>query len=129
VILNQLSGGKRMPMELSSSLNIRSRDLALRLYKLYKQGLVIYELKNGNAELLLTENGFLKVKSDTQIKTSQAGAVPPAQQTEQKEGQVEDAEKLAAKLKKPGKGIAIPLVIIVVVIVVVALVYTNTITI
>lgn len=62
-ILTQLSGGKRLPIELSKSLNIRDRDLALRLYKLYKQNLIIYDVKNGGVELLLTEGGFLKMKN------------------------------------------------------------------
>lgn len=62
-ILNQLSGGKRLPVELQNTLNIRPRDLAMRLYKLNKQNLIIYELKNGGVELLLTEQGFLRSKS------------------------------------------------------------------
>ena len=61
-ILAQLSGGKRLPVELQNTLNIRPRDLAMRLYKLDKQGLMIYELKNGGVELLLTEQGFLMAK-------------------------------------------------------------------
>ena len=64
-ILQQMSGGKRLPMELGSSLNIRSKDLAMRLYKLYKQNYIIYDLKNGSVELLLTEGGFLKIKNMT----------------------------------------------------------------
>lgn len=62
-ILQQMSGGKRLPMELGNSLNIRSKDLAFRLYKLYKQNYIIYDLKNGGVELLLTEGGFLKIKN------------------------------------------------------------------
>ncbi len=66
-ILTQLSGGKRIPSELQASLNIISRDLAFRLYKLYKQNFVNYELKNGNVELLLTEQGFLKAKANANM--------------------------------------------------------------
>lgn len=62
-VLKQLSGGKREPKELSASMNIRPRDLAIRMYKLNKNGLVVYELKNGIVEVMLTEAGFLKVKS------------------------------------------------------------------
>ncbi len=62
-ILTQLSGGKRVPIELQNTLNLRPKDLALRLYKLSKQGFIIYELKSGTVELLLTETGFLKVGS------------------------------------------------------------------
>jgi hypothetical protein len=59
-ILQQLSGGKRTPKDLQSTLNIRSKDLAFRIYKETKQGFVTYEIKNGNVEIMLTEKGFLK---------------------------------------------------------------------
>ncbi len=68
-VLKQLAGGKRLPLELAASLNIGASVLALRIYKLYKQGYVIYELKNGGAEIMLTESGFLKIK---EIQPSQA---------------------------------------------------------
>ncbi|MDE1869757.1 MAG: hypothetical protein KGH71_02105 [Candidatus Micrarchaeota archaeon] len=61
-ILVQMSGGKRLPFELANTLNLRGKDLAFRIYKLYKQNFLIYDLKNGGVELLLTEGGFLKVK-------------------------------------------------------------------
>ncbi len=61
-ILAQMSGGKRHPMELQNTLNIRAKDMALRLYKLFKQNFVSYELKSGSVELMLTEQGFLKAK-------------------------------------------------------------------
>jgi len=62
-VLKQLSGGKRMPIDMQNTLNIRPKDLALRIYKLYKQGFVIYELKSGGSEIMLTESGFLKAKA------------------------------------------------------------------
>ena len=62
-ILSQLSGGKRLPIELQNTLGIRSKDLAMRLYKLFKQGYMSYEIKNGNVEILLTEKGFLSTKA------------------------------------------------------------------
>lgn len=71
-VLVQLSGGKRLPLELQSSLNLRPKDLALRLYKLSKQSYIGYELRNGNVELMLTEQGFLKAKS------AKAQAVAPS---------------------------------------------------
>ncbi|MGC8479693.1 MAG: hypothetical protein ACP5M9_03430 [Candidatus Micrarchaeia archaeon] len=64
-VLSQLSGGKRLPNELQSTLNIRPKDLAFRIFKLNKQGFLTYEIKNGSIELMLTEKGFLKVKADT----------------------------------------------------------------
>ena len=57
-ILRQMSGGKRFPVELQNGLNIRPMDLAFRLYKLFKQNFLSYELKNGNVEIMLTEQGF-----------------------------------------------------------------------
>ena len=72
-ILRQMSGGKRFPAELQSTLNIRSKDLAFRIYKLFKQNLVGYELKNGNVELMLTEQGFLKTKP---VQTLQVPPIP-----------------------------------------------------
>lgn len=66
-ILQHLSGGKRLPSELQSTLNIRPKDLALRIYKESKQGFVTYEIKNGTVEIMLTEKGFLKAKGDQAI--------------------------------------------------------------
>jgi DNA-binding MarR family transcriptional regulator len=62
-ILMQLSGGKRIPIDLQNSLNLRPRDLALRLSKLSKQGFLSYNLKSGGADISLTEAGFLKAKT------------------------------------------------------------------
>lgn len=76
-VLAQLSNGKRIPVELQNTLNIRPKDLALRLYKLSKQGYMIYELKSGGVDLLLTETGFLKVGTQPVIQKPR----PPPQQT------------------------------------------------
>ena len=61
-LLAQMSGGRRLLTDLQSTLGIRAKDLAIRLYKLYRQNLIIYELRNGSIELLLTEQGFLQAK-------------------------------------------------------------------
>ncbi len=61
-LLAQMSGGKRLLIDLQNSLGIRAKDLAFRLYKLYRQNFIIYELRNGSIELLLTEQGFLQAK-------------------------------------------------------------------
>lgn len=79
-ILTQLSGGKRIPVELQNTLNLRPRDLAMRLYKLNKQSLLIYELKNGGVELLLTEQGFLRAKGGTQLHPASVAVAKPAEQ-------------------------------------------------
>lgn len=77
-ILFQISGGKRMPVELQNTLNIRPKDLALRLYKLYKQGSLTYELKSGGAAVMLTESGYLKAKGP-QAKNAQDQQPQPKQ--------------------------------------------------
>ncbi|MEM3781430.1 MAG: hypothetical protein QXT43_00505 [Candidatus Micrarchaeaceae archaeon] len=73
-ILQQLAGGKRMPTELQSAISIVPKDLAYRIYKLYKQNMLNYELKNGNVELLLTEQGFLRAKSAKPLQAPAAAA-------------------------------------------------------
>ncbi len=79
VILQHLSGGKRFPSELQTTLNLRPKDLAIRLYKESKQGYITYDIKNGNVELILTEKGFLKAKNDREgmIGGSTMGTMPP----------------------------------------------------
>ena len=62
-VLTQISGGKRIPIDLQNTLNIRPKDLAMRIYKLYKIGLLTYDLKSGGVDLLLTDQGFIKAKS------------------------------------------------------------------
>jgi hypothetical protein len=129
-ILRQMSGGKRMPFELGNTLNVRSRDLALRLYKLYKQGFLIYELKNGNVELLLTENGFLKLKEVPQVvmgttaqieQQPQAAAQPGAQPEATPETQ--QAQK---EVKKGGRGrLIITITILVILLIIAVLLYLK----
>ena len=66
-ILLQISSGKSSPKDIQSSISLNSRDLAMRLYKLSRQNLLTYELKSGQVEILLTEQGFLKASpSQTQ---------------------------------------------------------------
>ncbi len=59
-ILSQISSGKSAPKDIQSSISLNSRDLAMRLYKLSKQNFLTYELKSGQVDILLTEQGFLK---------------------------------------------------------------------
>ncbi len=77
-ILQQLSGGKRSPLDLQNTLNLRPKDLALRLYKLYKQGLAIYELKSGTVAIMLTEKGFLNAKATPAQQPANMPAHSPA---------------------------------------------------
>lgn len=107
-ILWQMSGGKRFPAEMQSTLNLRPKDLALRLYKLGKQNYLGYELKNGKVELMLTEQGFLKAKS---IQAVQAPAMSMQQQgapqktvAEQQMKEREDMSQVIEDIKKSKKG-------------------------
>lgn len=132
-ILNQLSGGKRAPVELGATLNLRPKDLALRLYKLYKQNYLLYELKSGSVELMLTENGFLKASAATnanllpgQQKQQQAigaqGAVAKtaeqpaqAQMNDQDQQMINQIESQQKKRKAGRKAMIAILIVIVIV--------------
>ncbi len=138
-ILEQLSTGKRTPTELVEALNLRNKDVALHIYKLYKQNFIIYELKNGNVDLLLTEGGFLKIK----MNPGESAPMPMAQKSDmQKKKEVVTKEiqenfkllnmkqkeekggvSVQANLKKNGVGIRTIVTIIVIIVVVAALVY------
>jgi hypothetical protein len=108
-ILKQMSGGKRYPLELQNTLNIRPLDLAFRLYKLYKQNLMSYELKNGNVEIMLTEQGFLKSKNPTPMQAPQTAAAQPGQPGApatqgQQPPQAATAQVPPEQIKAPNKG-------------------------
>ncbi len=136
-ILNQLSGGKRMPVELGAALNLRPKDLALRLYKLYKQGYILYELKSGSTDLMLTENGFLKTstatgtpppgqQAGTQPGTAQAGAQAQTQpQTTEQEQQIIENIQSQRKKKVVNRRLAVIVVVILVIVLVYALYYRG----
>lgn len=79
-VLMQVSGGKRLPSDLQNTLNIRPKDLALRVYKLYKQGYLTYELKSGGVTIMLTDAGFLKSKAATPPQQPQPAQPQPSVQ-------------------------------------------------
>ncbi|MDE1874147.1 MAG: hypothetical protein KGI04_03455 [Candidatus Micrarchaeota archaeon] len=131
-ILRQMSGGKRYPTELQSTLNVRSKDLAFRIYKLFKQNFLSYELKNGNVELMLTEQGFLKAKPviqavqvpkpqpKQQMQAMGHQAAPQQAQTaaQQPGNNTQDAEQMVKEIKlhgKPRRGLWIGIVVVIVV--------------
>lgn len=91
-ILKHLSGGKRFPTELQSTLNIRSKDLAFRIYKLFKQNFMSYELKNGKVELMLTEQGFLRTKGTPTVQAPKPMQAQPMQKTPQPQGAQADEQ-------------------------------------
>ncbi len=126
-ILTQLSGGKRIPIELQNTLSLRPRDLALRLYKLSKQGLITYELKSGGVDLLLTESGFLKSKQSASVVAPQQAAQQSQAQTVQ---QAPQAAPNPADMEMPhvGKPSKVPLavgIIILIIAIAAALYYFN----
>lgn len=132
-ILMQLSGGKRGPAEMQGALNIRSKDLALRIYKLTTQGFVNYELKNGNAYVMLTEQGFLRAKSEQKMTPPMQGQAMPMQGTMQPQmamdpqgqpmmGGDPQAQQMAPR-QGGGKGLWIGVAILIVIIVVAAVYY------
>ena len=78
-MLLQLSRGKRTLADLSGAVNIRTRDLAIHLYKLMQQQFLSSTLKNGGVEITLTEKGFLNVRSQpvaAQVQQPAASATP-----------------------------------------------------
>ena len=126
-VLMQLSGGKRMPPELQSSLNIRPKDLALRIYKLNKQGLLGYELRNGNVELMLTEQGFLKAKAaqgkvPVASQAAKQGAPAGAAQAVQNAGQVLGVPKNDRGMRTIGIAVA---AVVIIVVAILALYFTG----
>jgi hypothetical protein len=120
-ILKQMSAGKRFPAELASTTNVRSRDLAFRLYKLFKQNLLSFELKNGNVELMLTEQGFLKAKTPQVVQPQPEPTPQPEMQTpEQVMWGVKGASKPNLALKKPRSVRKIILILVLLIIIVAA---------
>ncbi len=63
-LLDAIASGKRSVAELDESLNVRHKDTAMRLYKLYKQQYLNYDFKNGQVALVLTEKGFTQARSN-----------------------------------------------------------------
>ncbi len=139
-ILAQLSGGKRIPSDLQNTLSIRPKDLAMRIYKLSKQGLLVYELKNGGVEILLTEQGFLKSKGESVQKPSAVTAqlqpalqAPPSPSQAAAPTQLPPSQPQAQEMqfmsnpayahKRAGPKPAIILVVVVAIIALVALLY------
>ncbi len=62
-ILQQLQTGKRSYVDIGNAVNLRPKDLALRLYKLDQQQYAVYEIKNGVLDIMLTEKGLMQAKA------------------------------------------------------------------
>jgi predicted transcriptional regulator len=81
-ILVQIANTGKTLVDLSSGVNVTSKDLAIHLYKLFTQKFLSYELRNGNITLTLTEKGFITVKEgspSSNVQQQQAGATTPSQ--------------------------------------------------
>jgi DNA-binding MarR family transcriptional regulator len=99
-IIAQLSGGKRLPNELATALNLRPKDLAMRLYKLTKQEYVSSLLRNGTVELMLTEKGFLQAKSTAPAQQVQQMQQQNAAQTKATvQGEAKQVQEMAQELQ------------------------------
>ncbi|MEM0148241.1 MAG: hypothetical protein QXY10_01460 [Candidatus Micrarchaeaceae archaeon] len=81
-ILKILVSNKHSIDEISSSMNLMQRDLAMHLYKLIKQGYISAEFRNGILEIILTEKGFMQ---------AQPASVPLASSNTQKEDAASNA--------------------------------------
>ncbi|MCL5679752.1 MAG: hypothetical protein BK997_02360 [Candidatus Micrarchaeum sp. ARMAN-1] len=79
-ILTQLSAGKRNLADLSTAVNINSKDLAMHLYKLGEQQYISVDIRNGSLDMSLTEKGFMQSKAGM---PQQQVPQTPAQGTQQ----------------------------------------------
>ena len=79
-MLTQLSGGKRTLVDLAGVTNIRPRDLAMHLNKLVEQQYITADIRNGSVNMMLTEKGFIQVKTGMPV---QAPATPMAAMPQQ----------------------------------------------
>jgi len=78
-ILSQISKGNKTLQDLSTVVNVTSKDLAMHLNKLSSQQFLSYEIRNGNLMLTLTEKGFLCVKEGKPVEPqAQQAATPTA---------------------------------------------------
>ncbi|MGC8571892.1 MAG: hypothetical protein ACP5RI_02145 [Candidatus Micrarchaeia archaeon] len=62
-VLVQIANGKKTPFDIGSAVNVRSKDLAMHLYKLAMQDYISYEFRSGSMTIMLTEKGFSQVKT------------------------------------------------------------------
>ncbi len=83
-IITQLQAGKRTYVELGNAVNLRPKDLAFHIYKLGEQQYAVYDIRNGNVEIMLTEKGLLQAKMGMlQQQTQQAQGQQMPQATQQ----------------------------------------------
>ena len=79
-IVVQLQGGKRSYVDVGGAVNLRPRDLAMHLYRMGKQQYLVYDIKNGSIDIMLTEKGLLQAKAVFQQPQTQAGTAGNGQE-------------------------------------------------
>lgn len=148
-IVTQLQGGKRSYVDIGGAVNLRPRDLAMHLYKMGRQQYIVYDIKNGNIDIMLTEKGLLQAKAGFQPAQPAASAPvsqpvaravgmqptqgaqqietpqPPEAQNSQDDQALAELEKKIAHDKKRKKVRIIILIGIVIIIVIVLLLLKN----
>ncbi len=101
-ILVKISNGKKTLPDITSEVNVTTKDLATHLYKLSVQQFLSYELRNGNMNLTLTEKGFLSVREGKPSAVMQAQEQPQATQSASEQlGADLLAEKTDTLLEQP----------------------------
>ncbi len=123
-ILLQLASGKKSLKELIAALNLRAKDLSLRLYKLEEQQFIKSDFRNGSLEIVLTEKGFMQSRSpnmQSQTAAQPSGIQPqPTGQNQQQGSLPEDLSKTPPPKAKGSNG---PYIIVVVVIILLILIF------
>ncbi|MFH1447758.1 MAG: hypothetical protein ABIG39_02750 [Candidatus Micrarchaeota archaeon] len=66
-ILKAISKGAKDVRKLEDIMNVRSGDLAYHIYKLVKNNYVDYDVRAGNVNMMLTENGFKNIGDEEHI--------------------------------------------------------------
>jgi hypothetical protein len=96
-ILTQMSNGKAEPSDIGKSVNVRSRDLAMHLYRLSVQDYATYEFVNGSVNLMLTEKGFAQVKAGMPVKPTP----PPEPMVPQQASPMDQTPKQTSMMQPP----------------------------
>ena len=95
-VLKTIASGANEFNRLQEQMNIRSEDLAYRIYKITKQGYVDYDIKNARTYLSLTENGFKLTGVVPKLKMEQT-TLPSVAKEVGKEARKMEAPKMSTK--------------------------------
>lgn len=95
-VLKKISDGNKNLSDLTSSVNVTAKDLAIHLHKLSTQQFLSYELRNGIINLMLTEKGFLTVKEGMPKQESQDQESQPQTQQQEQPSSTSSAQAASA---------------------------------